>query len=110
MAGNPMTDFKLRGKCEALAKEACAADLSLTLVRGWYHDPDWGRQEHWWTVRQDGTIHDPTAAQFPHGGITALYEEYRGVFPCYECGNEVSEEHHYMGCCDTECYRRMVGL
>lgn len=105
-----MTDLQLRGKCEDLSKAACDADPTLRLVRGWYFDPDWGRQEHWWTVRQDGTIHDPTAAQFPHGGIAALYEEYQGIFPCYGCGTEISESDQYMGCCSGECYGRMVGV
>lgn len=103
-------DPALRGKCEEMSKAACAADATLTLVRGWYHDPDWGREEHWWTVRADGTIYDPTSGQFPHGGITALYEEYEGTFPCYGCGAEVSEADHYNGCCSGECYGRMVGV
>lgn len=102
----------LRGKCEAMAKAAVEADPTLRLVRGWYHDLSWGRQEHWWTVRPDGTIHDPTSAQFPHGGITALYEEYQGVFPCQGCGADVREDDpdRYDTCCTYTCYGRMVGV
>lgn len=101
---------ELRGQCEERSKAAVAADPTLTLVCGWYHDPVWGRQEHWWTTRADGTIHDPTAGQFPHGGITALYEEYSDVFPCDGCGIDVNENDHVNGCCSSACYGRMVGV
>ncbi len=100
----------LRGKCEEYAKAAVEADPTLRLVRGWYYDPVWGREEHWWTECEDGTIYDPTSAQFPVGGVTAWYEEYAGVFPCYGCGKEIEEKDQYMGCCSTECYGRMVGV
>lgn len=107
-----MPDSSLRGKCEEMAKMAVVVDPTLRLVRGWYHDPDWGRQEHWWTEDPDGKIHDPTSAQFPHGGITALYEEYEGVFPCAGCGRDVREDDpdRYEQCCNWRCYGRMVGL
>lgn len=105
-----MTDATLRGKCREYAEAAKSADPTLRLVRGWYFDPVWGRQEHWWTERPDGTIFDPTAAQFPLGGVADWYEEYRGVFPCQGCGAEVSEVEHYNGCCTYQCYGRMVGI
>lgn len=103
-------DPDLRGKCESMSKAAVEADPTLRLVRGWYHDPDWGRQEHWWTERPDGTILDPTSGQFPWGGIPHLYEEYQGVFPCGECGADVREGEGYDGCCNEVCFGRMVGL
>ena len=90
-------DPSLRGKCKELAEKACAADPTLTLARGWYIDPIWGREEHWWTVRADGTIHDPTAAQFPMGGVGAWYEPFDGLYPCMECGKEVPEDELYLG-------------
>ena len=102
--------LSLRGKCEEYAKAAVASDPTLRLVRGWYIDPMWGRQEHWWTERPDGSIYDPTSAQFPLGGVADWYEEYRGVFPCEGCGAEVSEDDHYLGCCSMACYGRMVGV
>lgn len=107
-----MPDSSLRGKCEAQSKAAVEADPTLRLVRGWYHDPDWGRQEHWWTEHPDGTIYDPTSAQFPFGGITAFYEEYVGVFPCANCGKDVAEEspERYENCCTTRCFGYMVGV
>ena len=82
----------LRGKCEEFSRAAVEADPTLRLVRGWYVDPHWGRQEHWWTVRPDGIIHDPTSRQFPMGGVTEWYEEFVGVYPCQECGVEVPEK------------------
>jgi hypothetical protein len=100
----------LRGKCREYAEAAVATDPSLEIIRGWYYDPFWGRQEHWWTKRSDGTIVDPTASQFPFGGVEEWYEEYTGVFPCQGCGREVREETHYEGCCSYECFGRMVGL
>lgn len=107
-----MTDTALRGKCHEMSEAAVAADPSLRLVRGWYHDPIWGSQEHWWTVRSDGSIFDPTAAQFPMPGVAAWYEEYVGIFPCMGCGTEVREDDpdRYDACCTSTCYGRMVGL
>lgn len=107
-----MTDPKLRGKCREYSEAAVAADPSLSLIRGWYVDPIWGRQEHWWTTRPDGTIFDPTSAQFPFGGVAEWYEEFEGVYPCMECGTEVSEEtiQTNQGCCSGRCFGRMVGI
>ena len=101
----------LRGKCEEFSRAAVEADPTLRLVRGWYVDPHWGRQEHWWTVRPDGTIYDPTSGQFPMGGVADWYEEFVGVYPCQECGVEVPEADLYGGMtCSGECYGRMVGV
>jgi hypothetical protein len=107
-----VTDSNLRGKCEEYAKRAVEEDPTLRLVRGWYHDPEWGRQEHWWTQRPDGTIHDPTAAQFPVPNVFHWYEEYVGVFPCQGCGRDVAEDdpERYEMCCSGRCYGRMVGV
>lgn len=103
--------WELRGKCREYAEAAVATDPSLRLVRGWYVDPIWGREEHWWTERPDGSIYDPTSAQFPMGGVAEWYEEFHGVFPCQQCGVEVAEDDLYLGCCCSgECYGRMVGV
>lgn len=101
----------LRGKCEEWAKAAVADDPTLRLVRGWYVDPVWGRQEHWWTEQPDGTIFDPTSSQFPMGGVAEWYEEFQGMYPCAECGVEVPEDALIEGCCCSgECFGRMVGV
>lgn len=104
-------DSSLRGKCQEYAEAACAADPTLTLVRGWYVDPTWGREEHWWTTRPDGTIYDPTSGQFPMGGVAEWYEPFEGYYPCQECGVDVAEVDLVSGaCCSSRCFARMVGL
>lgn len=60
---------RLRGRCRELAEAAAFTDPNLTVVRGHYDCPFWGMQPHWWTVRPDGSIYDPTAAQFPSSGV-----------------------------------------
>ena len=107
MSDNPNP---LRGRCREMSDKAAAADPTLTIVRGWYDDPVWGAQEHWWCKRPDGTIVDPTAAQFPTGGVVSLYREFAGMFPCAECGEEFAEGDGYDVCCSGECYGRMVGV
>lgn len=79
-----------RGKCKEMAEAAAAEDASLTVVRGHYLCPIWGEQAHWWTVRQDGTIYDPSALQFPSGGL-GEYVPFNGVYECAQCGDEVAE-------------------
>lgn len=97
--------LKYRGKCRQFCEEACKNDPSLTIVRGYYHCAFWGRQEHWWTVRTDGSIYDPTILQFPdkHGE----YEEFSGYFNCEQCGKQITEEegqvHGNYIFCSGEC-------
>jgi hypothetical protein len=111
-----VSDYSLRGKCREMSGAAVADDPNLRLARGWYYDPIWGEQEHWWTVRPDGTIYDPTSAQFPQGGITAFYEEFQGTLSCVECGTEITEEEAAMhsdssfAICSLRCYGSLVGL
>ena len=66
-------------------------------------------------VAADGTIVDPTAAQFPHGGIAAFYAEFDGWGVCEECGHDVHEDDMYrceapMMICSAYCYGLMIGL
>ena len=104
---------KFRGKCKQMCEEAIAADNSLTLVRGHYWCPVWNTEEaHWWTVRKDGSIFDPTALQFPSAGA-GDYTPFSGVIACSECGKEVKEEDaetsgNYAFCSYT-CHGRFVG-
>lgn len=105
---------KYRGKCKEMSEAACAADPTLTLVRGHYHCPVWGEQPHWWTVRSDGTVYDPTAPQFPSGGL-GEYVPFDGIVPCAECGKEMREEdvrtaEGNYAFCSTACALRFVGL
>lgn len=102
-----------RGKCKQLCEQAVADDPTLTLVRGHYYDYEWGEQPHWWTVRPDGSIYDPTALQFPSKGA-GVYVPFSGMLNCSECGKEMREEDaqlasNYAFCSDL-CYGRFVGV
>lgn len=108
--------IKYRGKCKEYCDQAVAADPTLTLVRGFYTCPIWRvREAHWWTVRPDGSIHDPTALQFPSAG-NGFYEEFDGYIECDECGERVKEDDAQIAdngryaFCSGECYGRFVGL
>src|ERR1700759_695729 len=90
-SAEPQTDYqKYRGKCKELSEAACVDDPTLTLVRGYYYDPQWGEQPHWWTRREGGSIHDPTKDQFPSKGL-GKYMEFDGFYDCEGCGKRVAE-------------------
>lgn len=103
-----------RGKCKEMSEALCKEDASLTLVRGFYHDPFYGKEQHWWCKKPDGTIVDPTSKQFPFGGIKEFYEEFKGSCECAECGikkpeEEMKFESNY-AFCSGKCLMRFVGL
>ena len=104
---------KYRGQCKIMCDALVAEDPSLRLERGHYIDPLWGPQEHWWCVKPDGSIVDPTAKQFPSKG-SAEYIPFNGICVCEECGKEVPEEEAiFMGrypVCSNLCARRLVGV
>lgn len=111
----PVSDYlTYRGKCRELAEEAAKQDPTLKLVRGHYLCPFWGSQAHWWCVRPDGEIVDPSVKQFPTAGVGAEYVEFDGMFECEYCGKEIREEdaykvdHHVY--CSGECYGHDVGF
>lgn len=105
-------DINLRGKCKEMAEEVVKNNPGYRLVRGYYHEPLWGkkeRQQHWWAETQDGEIVDPTKDQFPTGGNPLFYEEFTGILLCDNCGKEITEEEaifegngHY-ALCSQEC-------
>jgi len=105
---------KYRGKCKELSEAAVAEDPTLTLVRGWYWCPISNKQEmHWWTKRSDGSIYDPSKAQFMSNGL-GEYSEFSGYYTCEQCGKKVAEEDviplgNYVVCSDM-CARRLVGV
>lgn len=107
--------LEYRVKCKEFSDAAVLADPTLRLVSGWYDCPlENGKQEHWWTVRQDGTIFDPTRKQFLSGGIPEFYQEFDGTFDCEQCGksfpaDDMIHEGRFHLCSDR-CYLRMVGL
>lgn len=77
--------------CRRISEEMCEAFPELRRVRGHYYGG--GMQHaHWWCELPDGTVVDPTAAQFPPGG---RYVEYTGPDPlgkCPNCGELVWED------------------
>lgn len=112
---NEESDYmKYRGKCKEMSEGLCTEDQTLTLVRGHYSCPVWGTEEpHWWCVKPDGTIVDPTSKQFPSNGF-GEYVEFDGRVCCSECGKEGEEkdfsyESNY-AFCSTKCHMRFVGL
>ena len=109
-----LTDYeKYRGKCKELAETAVSQKPELILVRGFYHDAFWGKQQHWWTQYPDGTVFDPSKDQFPTKGL-GEYEPFDGLCECFECGKKVKEadakfeSNHTF--CSTRCLLKCVGL
>lgn len=104
---------KYRGKCKEYVEQAVSNDPSLTAVRGHYLCPFWGMQPHWWCVRQDGTIFDPTVEQFPEPHI-GEYIPFDGNVECAQCGKQMLEKHASFhgnyAFCSTACNMRFVGL
>ena len=105
---------KFRGKCKELAEDAIRNDPTLRLVRGHYYCPIWGKQAHWWAARPNGEIVDPTARQFPSGGI-GEYVEWDNTYECEQCGraivdiNTASVDGHHIFCSGT-CHAHCVGI
>jgi len=96
------------GKCEEIT-QAMVAHFHKTLkrVRGFYYCTAWGERMHWWCVTvDDGTIVDPTAAQFPSKG-QGIYEEVDESKPetiptgkCPNCGGWCYEGRYI---CSDKC-------
>lgn len=78
------------GQCAEVTAAMAQAFPELTRVRGHYLDAWWGERAHWWCIAPDGTVVDPTAAQFPTAGAGVYLpwdegaEEPSGK--CIECG------------------------
>lgn len=109
------TDYlKFRGKCKEFCEIEIKKDPTLKLIRGHYYCPLWNSNEqHWWTIREDGSIFDPTKDQFPSKG-NGHYEVFDGIYQCSECGKNVLEdeadfESNYVFCSYT-CHGRFVGV
>ncbi len=114
---------KLRGRCKELAQAAADADPTLRIVRGHYMCPVWGAQPHWWCVRPDGTIVDPSGAQFPSFDMAGpnWYVEYDGAITCASCGKSGLETELHTGTwdiigngryvvCSYTCHGHIVGF
>lgn len=119
------TDYeKYRGKCKEFSEAYCKEHPEYHLVRGYYHDDVWGKQQHWWCEDDVGNVYDPTRKQFPSGKSGVLhvpydsiqksifYEEFDGRYQCEYCGKMVAEDSAYMHFqhvyCSYECYGKDV--
>lgn len=96
------------GKCAEVTQAMAAAFPELKRVRGHYYCLIWGERSHWWLVAPDGSIVDPTAAQFPTKGNGEYVEWTEGdeepTGKCANCGGYV-----YGGTvCSSACYSAMV--
>jgi len=110
-----LSDYmKYRGKCQEFVERAIKEDVSLTPIRGWYFCPIENKEyQHWWCLKEDGSIYDPTSKQFSSKG-NGIYREYVGILECSHCGKEMEEsEAQFEGnyfFCSTRCHLRFVGL
>lgn len=91
------------GKCSELTEKMLSVFPELSRVRGHYICPVWGEQEHWWLLTPNGEIVDPTAKQFPSGGVVGKYIQWKEGAPeptgkCLQCGGYVYN--HRAFCCD----------
>lgn len=103
---------KYRGKCQEMAEALAKTDPALRVVRGFYYDPVWGEQQHWWCQDATGKVVDPTALQFPSAGA-GTYQEFDGTCICHICGDEFEEGKGYSTgnsymICSYNCYYNLV--
>ena len=106
---------KYRGKCLEMSQALAERDPTLKLVRGHYICPIWGKQPHWWCVKLDGTIIDPTILQFPSGGSgMGKYVEFDGWLECAQCGEWIKEAEADVdgryAFCSNRCHGLFVGV
>lgn len=100
------------GRCAEAVEEMALAFPELEIKKGHVYTT-WGKRGHWWLVTDDGSIVDPTAAQFP---IIFEYEEYvEGaevrVGRCMNCGEDLwgQPEEQGKNICSSECYSAFAG-
>lgn len=73
---------KFRGKCEDMSEALCEKDKSLTLVRGYYHCPLWGKQS------QMGDVNTKVVCETEEESLTCKnMKEYGDSMDCerYKC-------------------------
>lgn len=93
------------GECRMAAQVMASAFPALRIVRGHYYCLIWGERGHWWCEEKDGTVVDPTAAQFPTKG-TGTYKEFTGNdedLPTGRCANCGEPTYHHATCCSDRC-------
>ncbi len=75
--------------CETATIAMCKAFPELSRVRG--HYIHMGLHPHWWCVTPEGEVVDPTAKQYPDGGIyMPLPDDFVDpIGKCCECGEYI---------------------
>lgn len=92
-------------KCAEITLAMAEEFLELDRVRGIYHCPIWGKRTHWWLKDEDGNVVDPTAKQFPSGGI-GEYQEITNDEECPtgRCPNCGEMTYKFETVCSAKCY------
>ena len=98
------------GECDHYTRVMQEAFPELRRARGFYYCFIWGERQHWWLVDPNGSIVDPTAAQFPSRGTCAYRElsdeEVEREVPIGKCANcgEPTYRHGYSSdFCSENC-------
>jgi hypothetical protein len=92
------------GKCKDMCLKMMKEFPELTIHRGWYQDPIIGDREHWWLKDEDNNIVDPTAHQFPTGGMFE-YKDLTDVkeIPTGRCPNCGGYIYNGGDLCSVDC-------
>jgi hypothetical protein len=94
------------GKCAEVTLAMAAEFPELRRVRGHYFCSSWGMRSHWWLLAPDGSVIDPTAAQFPSRGVGIYFKWNEGdeepTGKCANCGEYVYGVNSF---CSDECAR-----
>ena len=95
------------GKCHEISEKMSKDFIELTIVKGFYYCPIWGKRMHGWCVDRGGVIVDPTKRQFP-SNCCGEYEEVsqhdRPTGKCFDCG-ELTYNESNPSFCNDECLR-----
>lgn len=107
--GQHVPDFQAAyGKCAEVTLAMQAVFPELVRVRGQYHCLIWGERDHWWLTDPEGNIVDPTASQFPSGGLGEYVPHVEGApeptGPCMNCGGKCYDG---LSACSEPCAREL---
>lgn len=102
------------GECHKMSAAMKKAFPDLREVKGFFHC-FWGSRQHGWLVDQDGTIVDPTRAQFPGFGVYEEIkpEDFATRIPsgrCMGCGDDVFGGETFCSDSCEESTRAELGL
>lgn len=98
------------GKCSEITREMAEAFPELSRVCGLYLCFMWGERQHWWLTDKEGSVVDPTAAQFPSKGAGHYHqmtpEEIENEIPIASCANCGDPIYRNNKCGTTVCSDR----